>query len=130
NPNGFISPGAGNDLEQDTTDSLERIENDMAILGGSSTFSGFRLDYRGSYAAGSDRVSRSYGSQWDDPNVVPIAYDNNSNPKYPTFHTLNGVDPANPANYILNNIGTGPSYARDGEWAATLDATIPFGSGD
>lgn len=130
NPNGFISPGAGNDLEQDTTDSLERIENDMAILGGSSTFSGFRLDYRGSYAVGSDRVSRSYGSQWLDPNVVPIAYDNNSNPNYPTFHTLNGVDPANPANYILNNIGTGPSYARDGEWAATLDATIPFGTGD
>ncbi len=130
NPNGFISPGAGNDLEQDTTDSLERIENDMAILGGSSVFSGFRLDYRGSYAVGSDRVSRSYGSQWYDPNVVPIAYDNNTNPNYPTFHTLNGVDPANPANYILNNIGTGPSYAKDGEWAVALDVTIPFGSGD
>lgn len=130
NPNGFVSPGAGGDLEQDTTDSLERIENDMAILGGSSTLSGFRLDYRGSYAVGSDRVSRSYGSQWLDPNVVPIAYDNNTNANYPTFHTLNGVDPANPANYLLSNIGTGPSYAKDGEWAVALDATIPFGSGD
>src|SRR5579863_4481556 len=89
NPNGFIAPG-GAQLEQQTTDSLERIENDIAILGGSSVFSAWRLDYHAAYTLGSDRVSRSYGSVWDDPNPVPLAYDDNSNPRYPKFQTLNG----------------------------------------
>jgi TonB-dependent receptor len=128
NPNGFIAPG-GAQLEQQTTDSLERIENDIAILGGSSVFSSWRLDYHAAYTVGSDRVSRSYGSVWDDPNPVPLAYDDNSNPRYPKFQTLNGVDPGNPANYTLTNIGLGPSYARDGEYAMAIDATIPTGTG-
>ncbi len=62
NPNGFIAPSAT--LSQQTTDSLERIESDLASLGGSSVLSRLRLDYHISYAVGSDRVSRSYGSVW------------------------------------------------------------------
>jgi TonB-dependent receptor len=136
NPNGFIAPDAN--LQQQTTDSLERIENDLAILGGSSVFSGFRLDYHASDAVGSDRVSRSYGSVWTDgtyvngtlvPNSVPLVYDTTTNPRYPTYHTLNGTDPADPANYVLQEIDLGPSYARDGEAAVAIDATIPTGSG-
>jgi TonB-dependent receptor len=127
NPNGFVA--SQGELTQETTDTLERIENDLAILGGTSTFPGFRLDYHTSYAVGSDRVSRSYGSVWVDPNAVPIAYDSNTDPRYPAFHTLNGVDPANPANYDLQEIDLGPSYSRDSEWAAAIDATIPAGSG-
>ena len=132
NPNGFVASAAT--LEQDTTDSKERVQNELAILGGSSTFPGFRLDYHGSYALGSDRFSASPGSTWTygpggNPVSVPIAYDNITNVRYPTFHTLDGTDPTNPALYQLDNIGLGPSYARDGEWAAAIDATIPSGSG-
>jgi TonB-dependent receptor len=128
NPNGFIASGAG--LEQDTTDSLERIQNGLGMVGGSSVFSTFKLDYHASFALGTDRVSTSYGSTWTDPNLVPIAYDTTTDPRYPGFHTLNGTNPANPANYTLQSIGLGPSYAHDGETAAALDATIPIGSGD
>jgi TonB-dependent receptor len=134
NPNGYVASGAT--LEQDTTDSVERIQNSLAALGGSSLFSRFRLDYRASYALGTDRFSVSPGSTWTnvDPATgnlipVPIAYDNNSNPNYPTYHTTNGVDPANPSLYYLSNVNLGPSYARDGEWAGTLDATIPTANG-
>jgi TonB-dependent receptor len=133
NPNGYVAGAAT--LEQDTTDSVERIQNALAILGGGSTFSGFRLDYHGSYAVGSDRYSQSPGSTWTYVDAsgnlvaVPIAYDNNTNPKYPTYHTLDGTDPANPALYQLSNIGLGPSYAKDGEWAGAIDLTIPTGSG-
>jgi TonB-dependent receptor len=127
NPNGYVASAAT--LEQDTTDSVERIQNSLAILGGSSVFSGFRVDYRGSYALGSDRFSVSPGSTWTYGNNVPIAYDNNTNPKYPTYHTLDGTDPTNPALYQLDNIGLGPSYAKDGEWAGVIDLTIPTGSG-
>src|ERR1700722_913128 len=71
NPNGFIASGAG--LEQDTTDTLERIQNGLGVVGGSSVFSNFKLDYHASFALGTDRVSTSFGSVWTDPNVVPIA---------------------------------------------------------
>jgi TonB-dependent receptor len=133
NANGYVASAAT--LEQDTTDSVERIQNSLAILGGSTTFSRSRLDYHGSYAVGSDRYSQSPGSTWSYRDAsgnlvpVPIAYDNNTDPKYPTYHTLDGTDPANPALYQLDNIGLGPSYDKDGEWAGAIDLTIPTGSG-
>jgi TonB-dependent receptor len=133
NPNGFVASGAT--LEQDTTDSVERIQNALAMLGGSSVYPGFRVDYRGSYAQGSDRYSVSPGSTWTYRDAsgnlvsVPIAYDNVTNVTYPTYHTLDGTDPTNPALYQLDNIGLGPSYAKDGEWAGVIDVTIPSGSG-
>jgi TonB-dependent receptor len=133
NPDGYVASAAT--LEQDTTDSVERIQNSLAILGGSTTFSHSRLDYHGSYAVGTDRFSQSPGSTWtyNDASgnlvAVPIAYNNNTNPKYPTYQTLDGTDPTNPGLYQLDNIGVGPSYAKDGEWAGALDLTIPTGSG-
>jgi TonB-dependent receptor len=128
NPNGFIASGAG--LEQDTTDSLERIQNGLGVVGGSSVFPAFKLDYRASFALGTDRVSTSYGSVWTDPNPVPIAYNTTTDPRYPSFRTIDGTNPANPANYTLQEIDLGPSYAHDGETAAALDATIPTASGN
>ncbi len=128
NPNGFIA--SGGTLVQRTTDTLERIENELAMIGGSSVFTNFKLDYRASFALGTDRVSTSYGSTWTDPNAVPIAYDTTTDPRYPKFQTLDGTNPANPANYTLKEIDLGPSYAHDGETAAVLDASIPTGSGD
>ena len=127
NAAGYVASAAS--LEQDTTDSVERIQNSMVILGGSSVFSRYQVDYHGSYAVGSDRYSVSPGSTWTYANSVPIAYDNNTNTNYPTYHTLDGTNPANPALYQLNSIGLGPSYANDGEWAGTIDLTIPTGSG-
>jgi TonB-dependent receptor len=133
NANGYVADAAT--LEQDTTDSVERIQNALAILGGSTTFTRSRLDYHGSYAQGTDRFSQSPSSTWvyNDTSgnlvPVPIAYDNNTNPKYPTYHTLDGTDPTNPALYQLSSIGLGPSYAKDGEWAGAIDLTIPTGSG-
>jgi TonB-dependent receptor len=128
NPNGFIASNA--QLTQQTTDSLERIENGVGMVGGSSVFSTFKLDYRASFALGTDRVSSNFGSVWTDPNPVPIAYDTTSDPRYPRFRTLDGTNPANPANYALQEIDLGPSYTHDGETAAMLDATVPTGSGD
>jgi TonB-dependent receptor len=132
NPNGYVATGAT--LEQDTTDSVERIQNALAIFGGSSTFSSFRVDYRGSYAQGTDRFSASPSSVWtygpsNNLVSVPIAYDNNTDPKFPTYHTLDGTDVTNPALYQLNNVALGPSFAKDGEWAGAIDLTIPTGSG-
>jgi hypothetical protein len=42
-PNGFIASQA--QMEQDTTDSLERIQNKMGIIGGTTVFTGFKVDW-------------------------------------------------------------------------------------
>jgi TonB-dependent receptor len=131
NPNGYqanVPAGVGG-LEQDSSDSLERIQNSVGMIGGSTDFPAFKLDYRVSYALGTDLVSTSYGSTWLDLNAVTIDYDNNTNANYPSFSTP-GVNPANPSNYTLNSISLGSSYAHDGETAAVLDATIPLATAD
>jgi TonB-dependent receptor len=125
-PNGFVA--LGGQLLQQTTDTLERVQYSMAILGGSSTLSKVVLDYHGAYVVGSDRFSTSYGSIWTDPNAVPIAYDNNTDPRYPKYHTLDGTNPADPSNYALQEIDLGPSYDQDAEWSGAIDATIPPGA--
>ena len=108
---------------------MERIQNGLGVIGGSSVFSTFKLDYHQRLSHSGPMWYRSgYGSAWTDPNPVPIAYDTTTDPRFPSFHTLDGTNPANPANYTLNNIGLGPSYAHDGETAGMLDATIPTGS--
>jgi TonB-dependent receptor len=131
NPNGYqanVPAGVGG-LEQDSSDSLERIQNSVGMIGGSTDFPAFKLDYRVSYALGTDLVSTSYGSTWLDLNAVTIDYDNNTNANYPSFSTP-GVNSANPSNYTLNSISLGSSYAHDGETAAVLDATIPLATAD
>jgi TonB-dependent receptor len=128
NPNGYLA--AGGQLEQDTTDSLERVENDLAIVGGKSDIGGVHLDYKGSFVLGTDRFSPSPGSTWYSTTPVSIAYDNNTNPNFPSFHTTDGINPANPANYALNNVNLGPSYNKDAEWAGAINALIPSGSGE
>ena len=126
NPAEFYSPAT--DVQQDTTDSLERVQNSLAILGGRTVRPSFSLDYRVSYVLGTDTFSHNYGSQWDDPNSVPVAYDNNSNADFPTFQTLDGTNPADPSIYTLTQIAGSQSYDRDHEWGGALDLTIPAGS--
>ena len=109
-PNGFVAPAA--QLQQRTTDTLERVQYSMAILGGSSNFSKVKLNYHGAYVVGSDRLSSSYGSIWTDPNAVPIAYDNNTDPRYPSYRTL--MAPIRPTRQIpaLQEIDLGPCTSR------------------
>ncbi|MGA7540050.1 MAG: TonB-dependent receptor [Steroidobacteraceae bacterium] len=125
NPSEFYTTGA--DVQQDTTDSLERIQNSLAILGGRSALPGATLDYKGWWVLGTDTVSRNFGSQWDDPNPVTLQY-SYANPDWPTFQTLDGTNPADPATYTLTNIAGGESYDRDREFGGALDLAIPIGS--
>lgn len=126
NPAQFYSPST--DVQQDTTDSLERIQNSLGILGGRTVLPSFSLDYHVSYVLGTDTVSHNYGSQWDDPNSVPVAYNNNTNADFPQFQTLDGTNPADPSIYTLTQITGGQSYDRDHEWGGALDLTMPMGA--
>lgn len=123
-PSAFYSPDT--DVQQDTTDSLERIQNSLAILGGHSNLPGAALDYNGWWVLGTDTFSHNYGSQWDDPNSVPVQY-SYANADWPTFQTLDGTNPADPSIYDLTQISGGQSYDRDREFGGAVAITIPVG---
>ncbi|MGH8290988.1 MAG: TonB-dependent receptor [Steroidobacteraceae bacterium] len=123
-PSDFYSPQT--DVQQYARKDLNRFQSSVAILGGHSVLSGASLDYKGWWVLGSNNTSYDYSSQWDDPNAVPVQY-SYANPDWPTFQTLDGTNPANPAIYTLTQITAGPSVATDREVGAAFDATIPIG---
>ncbi len=124
-PNGFTAPGAS--LDQNNTDSSERIDNQLAVIGGKSIIGGTELDYHMSLAQGRDIVYYKYGPDFSELNNgnIPIAYDNTSNPNYPNYRTLDGTDATNPANYALSDLSAGSATDRDREWGGGLDLKIP-----
>ncbi|HLW25065.1 MAG TPA: TonB-dependent receptor [Steroidobacteraceae bacterium] len=127
-PNGFTAPQASFDLNQ--SDMSERIDNQLAILGGKSIVGAVELDYRVSIAQGRDQVNYSYGSDWSfngaNGNSVSIAYDNNSNPNYPNYKVIDGSGVLNPANYVLTDLSNSVSSDRDREWGGGLDGKLPM----
>lgn len=123
-PSEFYSPLT--DLQQYARQDLTRIQNSIVILGGKSVLPAVTLDYKGWYVLGYSTTSYDYSSNWDDPNPVPVEY-SYRNPDWPTFQTLDGTNPADPANYTLTQITAGPSIDKDREFGAAFDATIPMG---
>jgi TonB-dependent receptor len=124
-PSDFYTTSA--DVQQDTTDSLERTQYSMAILGGHSALPAATLDYESWWVLGTDTFSHNWGSQWDDPNPATLEY-SYANPDWPTFQTLDGTNPADPSIYTLTNIAGGESYDRDRELGGKIDLTIPLGN--
>jgi TonB-dependent receptor len=126
-PNGFTSPSAS--FDENLTDSSERIDNQLAVLGGKSVIGGAQFDYHISLAQGRDIVYYNYGSDFsllNNGNSAAIAYDNNSNPNYPNYRTTDGTNATNPANYALSDLSVSSSTDRDREWGGALDATLPL----
>lgn len=125
-PNGFTAPGAS--LDENNTDKSERIDNQLAVVGGKSIVGGTELDYHVSLAQGRDIVYYSYGSDFSELNNgnIAIAYDNNSNPNYPNYRTIDGTNATNPANYALSDLSYSSATDRDREWGGGLDARTPI----
>jgi TonB-dependent receptor len=129
NKNGFIAPDA--QLQKSLRDEGENVQDQVFELGGNSVVSGIRLDYKGSWARGIDNKPFDINPTFTDPNAVVVAYDNSTNPSFPKFHVLNGVDPANSALYNLTSINNSTFHDFDTEWGGQINATVPlnvFGS--
>jgi TonB-dependent receptor len=124
-PNGFTAPGAS--LDQNNTDSAERIDNQLAVFGGKSVIGGTELDYHVSIAQGRDILYYKYGPDFSELNNgnIGIAYDNNSNPNYPNYQTTDGTNATSPANYALSDLSFASSTDRDREWGGGADLTVP-----
>jgi len=125
-PHGFTSPAATFDINN--TDESERIDTQLAVVGGKSLVGNVLLEYHASLAQGRDVVNYNYGPDFtilNGGNSVAIAYDNNSNPNYPNYKTTDGTNPFNPANYALTDLAYSTSTDRDREWGGGLDGTLP-----
>ena len=125
-PNGFTAPGTS--LDQNNTDSSERIDNQLAVVGGKSIIGGAELDYHVSLAQGRDIVNYKYGADFTQVNSgnIAIAYDNNSNPNFPSYQTTDGTNATGPAGYDLSDLSFSSSTDRDREWGGGFDLKFPI----
>ena len=125
-PGGFSAPAAS--LDQNNTDSSERIDNQLAVVGGKSIIGGAELDYHLSLAQGRDLVNYNYGADFTQVNSgnIGIAYDNNSNPNFPGYQTTDGTNAVGPAGYYLSDLSLSTSTDRDREWGGGIDLTLPI----
>ncbi|GGF43325.1 TonB-dependent receptor [Aliidongia dinghuensis] len=128
NPNLFLAPSA--ELNKSLRDERETVQTRLFTWGGNSVLGGLRLDYRGAYAQGSDNKPYDYNSTFVDPNPVALVYDNTTDPNHPSFHTIDGTNPANSALYQLKGVQNSQFHDFDTEWSGNLDATLPLDLGE
>ncbi|WP_428391729.1 TonB-dependent receptor [Lichenicoccus sp.] len=121
---GFIATGVTAD--QDLRDETEAIQNNVIEWGGRNKLAdGIEIDYRGSWSEGSYYKPYDYNSDFQDPQAIALAYDNVSTPFQPTYHTLDGTNLADPANYNFFNINNSSEHDIDREWAGEANISIP-----
>ena len=114
NPNGLIDDAA---YKKESTLEKEMIDSRVAMLGGKNNFGSWRMDYNVALSIGSYNKPFDYGTTFNNKSPNPanpdgsnqsiVAYDNVSNPNYPTYSILQGQDPANPNGYTLKDFSNG-----------------------
>jgi TonB-dependent receptor len=107
------------------TNSKENVSNDLVEFGGHTVLGEVAADFRGSWTRGSDVFPYSDSFTFKDPNEFSLDY-NNSNASHPTFHTTDGTDLTQAANYTNFSGSDGPGKNSDQEWAGKLDFTMPL----
>ena len=127
NPNGLIDTVNGGGWQKTLRDEKERINNKVVALGGENHFDKYTVDYRLGYTRGSFDKLYDFNSTF---NYVPavsttVAYDNISNPNYPSFHVLSGASPYTWGNYVLQGFRNSTETLSDHESSAVVNFTIP-----
>ena len=134
NPNG---PGFIDDATYEKASTLEKemIDTRMAMVGGKNNFGSWRTDYSIAMSIGSYNKPFDYGSTFTNNSPNPanpdgsgqsvVAYNNISNPNYPTYSVLQGQNPANPNGYALSDFSNGTEHDHDQEYSFADNVTIP-----
>jgi len=142
NPNGFIdTAGAPATSTSDAIpgftksirDEKEYLDSKVAEIGGKNLFGGNTLDYHVGYTKGTYYKPYDYNSNFDNPAIANVAYDNTTLPNWPAVKTLPGtasngtvtVNPINPAGYVLTGVSTQRVHSDDHEWGIGADFTMP-----
>jgi len=130
NANGFIATGAS--TVKTLRDEDETHRNTVFQVGGDHHFGPFKLDWFAAYSRATYDKHYDYNSTFNGPTDLTIAYDNTTNPDYPTFKVLSGAGITDSAHYVLNDIANQIEHDRDREWsyAANLSVSPHLTDGD
>jgi TonB-dependent receptor len=123
NPNGFIAPAA--QLFSETINQKETHKNTVVATGGSNRFGGALLEYQVAYSRATFNQPYGKNGYFQSSQNAVLAYDNITNPDLPTFHTLNGVNPADPRLYAFQSYQNQTGEDVDQEPSYKADLTIP-----
>jgi TonB-dependent receptor len=124
NANGFVATGAS--TEKTLRDSDVKEQNLVLQLGGDHHFGDVHVEWFGAYSRATYTKYTDYNATFAGPANLTVAYDNITNPNYPTFRVLSGASITDPANYALDSIKNSTESSRDREWSYALSAGMPL----
>lgn len=124
NPNGFIVTAAS--TVKTLRDENETHRNVVYQLGGEHRFSDIKVDWFGAYSRATYVKHFDYNSNFNGPEDLTIAYDNTTNPNFPTFRVLSGASITDSANYALARISNQIEPDRDREWSGAVNISAPL----
>lgn len=127
NPAGFIARGAR--AQKSTRFEDESHHNFVGQVGGEHDLGrGIKLDYFAAYSEASYSKPFDLNTTFTGPGDLTIAYDNTTNPNFPTIRQVAGADYLSNANYALTREtnSTELSVDRERSGAANLSAPLHF----
>ena len=125
-PNGFDDTVT--DVQKQLRDEKEYLDSKVAEVGGKNIFAGAAtLDYHLGYTKGTYYKPYDYNSTFVNNNPVSGFYDNTTLPDWPVVRVAGGtgVNPADPAGYVLNSLGTQSQHSNDNELGVGVNLALP-----
>ena len=125
-PNGFDDTVT--DFQKQLRDEKEYLDSKVAEVGGKNIFAGAAtLDYHLGYTKGTYYKPYDYNSTFVNNNPVSGFYDNTTLPDWPVVRVAGGtgVNPADPAGYVLNSLGTQSQHSNDNELGVGVNLALP-----
>lgn len=126
NPQGLIDTVSS--WDKTLRDEKERINNKVVAIGGENRSDAYTIDYRLGYTRGSFDKLYDFNSKFTyDASASPatVAYDNTSDPNFPSFHVVSGPSPYNWGNYVLGKFTNSTETLSDHETSAVANITVP-----
>jgi len=124
NPNGFVATGAS--TVKTLRDSTVKEQNLVVQVGGVHHLGEATLDWFAAYSRATYKKYTDYNTTFAGPTNLTIAYDNITNPDYPTYKVLSGGSVTDPANYALDTIKNATEDSKDREWSYALNVALPL----
>lgn len=122
NPNGFIAPATV--PEKVVVSEKETHRNTVAEIGGSNRIGDALLEYQAAFSRATWNFPYGANVTFTEPPIA-LAYDNITNPNYPTFQPLNGANPADTNGYTLSAWHDQIGSANDQQPSYKADLTLP-----
>lgn len=129
--NATVDPNNANALVDGVTsfdktlrDEKEYLKSRVFEVGGRNIIEGNTLDYHVGYTRGTYEKPYDINSTFTNATPATATYDNTSRPNWPTL-AVNGVNPYDPAGYVLGNISNQAQHSNDHEWGIGLNMTKP-----